>query len=146
MAAGGLVLQHKGYEIHLQVLGWSHRGGQSRRGGVHSGFRLCAAAQGREAVRYAQLEGLNVGLVKVKSIRPFPEKEIREVLKKAKAVIVPEHNIVGWLAKEVKAAIPDNDKVIGGPRVYGGMTLPVELIMEKVYAAFGIKKEKKVVV
>lgn len=106
----------------------------------------CAAAQGREAVRYAQLEGLNVGLVKVKSIRPFPEKEIREVLKKAKAVIVPEHNIVGWLAKEVKAAIPDNHKVIGGPRVYGGMTLPVELIMEKVYAALGIKKEKKVVV
>jgi len=106
----------------------------------------CAAAQGREAVRYAQLEGLNVGLVKVKSIRPFPEKEIREVLKKAKAVIVPEHNIAGWLAKEVKATIPDNDKVIGGPRVYGGMTLPVELIMEKVYAALGIKKEKKVVV
>jgi len=106
----------------------------------------CAAAQGREAVRYAQLEGLNVGLVKVKSIRPFPEKEIREVLKKAKAVIVPEHNIVGWLAQEVKAAISDNDKVIGGPRVYGGMTLPVELIMEKVYAALGIKKEKKVVV
>jgi pyruvate ferredoxin oxidoreductase alpha subunit len=106
----------------------------------------CAAAQGREAVRYAQLEGLNVGLVKVKSIRPFPEKEIREVLKKAKAVIVPEHNIVGWLAREVKAAIPDNDKVIGGPRVYGGMTLPVELIMEKVYAALGIKKEKRVVV
>lgn len=106
----------------------------------------CAAAQGREAVRYAQLEGLNVGLVKVKSIRPFPEKEIREVLKKARAVIVPEHNIVGWLAQEVKAAIPDNDKVIGGPRVYGGMTLPVELIMEKVYAALGIKKEKKVVV
>jgi len=106
----------------------------------------CAAAQGREAVRYAQMEGLNVGLVKVKSIRPFPEKEIKEVLKKAEAVIVPEHNIVGWLAKEVKAAIPDNEKVIGGPRVYGGMTLPVELIMEKVYAALGIKKEKKVVV
>ncbi|MEJ7553928.1 MAG: ferredoxin oxidoreductase, partial [Aquificaceae bacterium] len=99
-----------------------------------------------EAVRYAQLEGLNVGLVKVKSIRPFPEKEIRQVLSKAKAVIVPEHNIVGWLAKEVKAAIPNNDIVIGGPRVYGGMTLPVELIMEKVYDAFGIKKAKKVVV
>ncbi|SNZ14447.1 transketolase C-terminal domain-containing protein [Hydrogenobacter hydrogenophilus] len=106
----------------------------------------CAAAQGREAVRYAQLEGLNVGLVKIKSIRPFPEKEIRQVLSKARAVIVPEHNIVGWLAKEVKACIPDNDKVIGGPRVYGGMTLPVELIMEKIYSALGIKKEKKVVV
>ncbi|QWK20377.1 MAG: ferredoxin oxidoreductase [Hydrogenobacter thermophilus] len=106
----------------------------------------CAAAQGREAVRYAQMEGLNVGLVKVKSIRPFPEKEIREALSKAKAVIVPEHNIVGWLAREVKAVLPNNDRVIGGPRVYGGMTLPVELIMEKIYDAFGIKKQKKVVV
>ncbi|WPM31519.1 transketolase C-terminal domain-containing protein [Hydrogenobacter sp. T-2] len=106
----------------------------------------CAAAQGREAVRYAQLEGLNVGLVKVKSIRPFPEKEIRQALSRAKAVIVPEHNIVGWLAKEVKAAIPNSDIVVGGPRVYGGMTLPVELIMEKIYNALGIKKEKKVVV
>ncbi|AAC07184.1 transketolase C-terminal domain-containing protein [Aquifex aeolicus] len=106
----------------------------------------CAAAQGREAQRYATMEGLNVGLIKVKSLRPFPVDEIREALKNAKAVIVPEHNIVGWLAKEVKAAIPNSGIVVDGPRVYGGMTLPVELIMEEIYKAFGIKKEKKVVV
>ena len=106
----------------------------------------CAAAQGREAQRYAQMEGLPVGLVKVKSLRPFPEKEIREALKNAKAVIVPEHNIVGWLAKEVKAVIPNSGIVVDGPRVYGGMTLPVELIMEEIYKALGIKKEKKTVV
>lgn len=106
----------------------------------------CAAAQGREAQRYATMEGLNVGLVKVKSIRPFPAQEIREVLKNARAVIVPEHNIVGWLAKEIKATIPNNDIVVDGPRVYGGMTLPVELIMEEIYKAFGIKKERKIVV
>jgi pyruvate ferredoxin oxidoreductase alpha subunit len=106
----------------------------------------CAAAQGREAQRYAEMEGLNVGLVKVKAIRPFPTQEIREVLKNAKAVIVPEHNIVGWLAKEVKAVIPNSGIVVDGPRVYGGMTLPVELIMEEVYKAFGIKKAKKTVV
>ncbi len=106
----------------------------------------CAAAQGREAVRYAQLEGLNVGLVKVKSIRPFPTQELREILKNAKAVIVPEHNIVGWLAKEVKSAIPNGDIVIGSPRVYGGMTLPVELVMDEIYKALGIKKDKTVLV
>ena len=61
-------------------------------------------------------------------------------------MIIPEHNIVGWLAKEVKASIPDNDKGIGGPRGYGGKTLPVELIMEKIYQVLGIKKERKVVV
>ena len=106
----------------------------------------CAAAQGREAQRYAEMEGLPVGLVKVKSIRPFPAQEIREILKKAKAVIVPEHNIVGWLAKEVKAVIPNSGIVVDGPRVYGGMTLPVELIMEKIYEVFGVKKAKKTVV
>ena len=106
----------------------------------------CAAAQGREAQRYAEMEGLPVGLVKVKSIRPFPAQEIREILKKAKAVIVPEHNIVGWLAKEVKAVIPNSGIVVDGPRVYGGMTLPVELIMEKIYEVLGVKKAKKTVV
>jgi len=106
----------------------------------------CAAAQAREAVRYAQMEGLNVGLLKIKSIVPFPSKEVRETLKNAKAVIAPEHNIVGWLSKEIKANIQDSDKVIGRPRVYGGMTLPVELIMDEIYAALGIKKDKTVLV
>ncbi|MGC9143088.1 ferredoxin oxidoreductase [Hydrogenobaculum sp.] len=106
----------------------------------------CAAAQAREAVRYAQMEGLNVGLLKIKSIVPFPSKEVRETLKNAKAIIVPEHNIVGWLAKEIKANIPNSDNVIGRPRVYGGMTLPVELIMDEIYAALGIKKDKTVLV
>ena len=106
----------------------------------------CAAAQGREAVRYAQEEGLNVGLVKIKSIRPFPTQEVRDALKNAKGVVIPEHNIEGWLSKEVKAAIPNSGIVVDGPRVYGGMTLPVELIMEEIYKILGIKQEKKVVI
>jgi len=66
----------------------------------------CAAAQCREAHRYAQEDGLSVGFVKVKAIRPFPTNEIRDAFKNVNAVIVPEHNIIGWLSKEVKAAIP----------------------------------------
>jgi len=101
----------------------------------------CAAAQAREAHRYAQEEGLSVGFIKVKSIRPFPVDEIREATKNAKAIIVPEHNIVGWLCKEVKAAIPMSGIVTEGPRVFGGMTLPVELIMKEVYDALGLEYE-----
>lgn len=101
----------------------------------------CAAAQAREAHRYAQEEGISVGFVKVKAIRPFPTDEINEALKGAKTVIIPEHNIIGWLCKEVKAAIPNGGIVVEGPRVYGGMTLPVELIMEQVYIALGMKSE-----
>jgi pyruvate ferredoxin oxidoreductase alpha subunit len=101
----------------------------------------CAAAQGREAHRYAQQEGLSVGFIKVKAIRPFPIDEIREATKNAKAIIVPEHNAVGWLCKEVKAAIPMSGIVTEGPRVFGGMTLPVELIMKEIYDALGLEYE-----
>ncbi|MDQ7044025.1 MAG: transketolase C-terminal domain-containing protein [Sulfurimonas sp.] len=103
----------------------------------------CAAAQAREAHRYAQEDGLSVGFVKVRSIRPFPRDEIREALKTAKTVIVPEHNIIGWLSKEVQAAIPNGGIVHEGPRVFGGMTLPVELIMFEIYEALGIEHKMK---
>ncbi len=101
----------------------------------------CAAAQAREANRYAEEEGLSVGLIKVKAIRPFPKKEIREALKNAKSVIIPEHNIIGWLASEVKSSIDNSGIVVDGPRVYGGMTLPVELIMTEIYTALGMETE-----
>jgi pyruvate ferredoxin oxidoreductase alpha subunit len=101
----------------------------------------CAAAQAREAHRYAQEEGLSVGFIKVRAIRPFPKEEIRAALKNAKTVVIPEHNIIGWLAAEVKAAIPNSGIVVDGPRVYGGMTLPVELIMEQIYMALGMQSE-----
>lgn len=103
----------------------------------------CAAAQAREAWRYGQEEGLSVGLIKVRSIRPFPVQEIREATKNAKALIVPEHNIIGWLAKKVKSSIPNGGIVVEGPRVYGGMTLPVELIMKEVYTALGLEYDLK---
>jgi pyruvate ferredoxin oxidoreductase alpha subunit len=103
----------------------------------------CAAAQCREAHRYAQEDGLSVGFIKVKAIRPFPTEEIREALKNAKAVIVPEHNIIGWLCKEVKAAIPNGGIVVEGPRVYGGMTLPVELIMKEIHTSLGLEYDLK---
>ncbi len=103
----------------------------------------CAAAQCREAHRYAQEDGLSVGFIKVKAIRPFPRNEIVEALKNAKAVIVPEHNIIGWLSTEVKAAIPNGGIVVEGPRVYGGMTLPVELIMKEIHTALGLEYDLK---
>lgn len=99
----------------------------------------CAAAQAREAHRTSQEMGLSVGLIKVRLIRPFPVDEICAAAKNAKALIVPEHNIIGWLAQEVKAAIPNGGIVVGGPRVYGGMTLPVELIMKEIHTALGLE-------
>ncbi len=91
-----------------------------------------AVSQAREAVRQSTEQGLDVGLIKVKSIRPFPTQELIEGLDHAEKIIIPEFNYVGWLAKEVKSVIPRVERVVSGPRVFGGMSMPTELIMEKI--------------
>ena len=40
-----------------------------------------AVSQSREAIRALKDEGIEVGLIKVKSIRPFPEIEIKKLPK-----------------------------------------------------------------
>ncbi|MEW6522191.1 MAG: transketolase C-terminal domain-containing protein [Bacillota bacterium] len=89
-----------------------------------------AVSQSREAMAAAAAEGIDVGLVKIKCLRPFPTEEVKALTGQCKAVIVPELNRVGWLAREIKATVEDNTKVVGGPRVFGGMTMPTEMILE----------------
>jgi pyruvate ferredoxin oxidoreductase alpha subunit len=98
-----------------------------------------AVSQGREAIRLLEQEGIKVGLVKIKTIRPFPFEEIREATKHAKHIFVPEFNLAGWLAREVKANIPNNERVIAGPHVAGGMTMPSEVIVEEIKKHLGME-------
>lgn len=99
-----------------------------------------AVSQGREAIRLLEEEeGIEVGLVKIKTIRPFPTEEVREATANAKTIFVPEFNIKGWLAREIKSILPNNERVISGPHVAGGMTLPSEVIVEEVKKVLGIK-------
>ncbi|MDC4227346.1 MAG: hypothetical protein MPW15_24660 [Candidatus Manganitrophus sp.] len=100
-----------------------------------------AVAQGREAIRLLAEEGIRVGIVKVKTLRPFPHEEIRQATKNAKLIFVPEFNVVGWMAREIKAVIPDNHRVIDGPHVAGGMTMPPEVIVEEIKKVLAGKKE-----
>jgi len=91
-----------------------------------------AVSIGREAVRLARQEGLRAGLLKIKCLRPFPTEEVKTLLRGAKALIIPEFNRVGWLCREVKSVIEDNTKVVATPRVFGGMTMPTELIVSEI--------------
>jgi pyruvate ferredoxin oxidoreductase alpha subunit len=84
-------------------------------------------------------EGINVGLVKVKTLRPWPGEEIKEATKNAKHIIIPEFNVTGWLAREVKATIPNNERVHAGPHVCGGMTMPPEIISAEIKTVLGMK-------
>ncbi|MEC7641349.1 MAG: transketolase C-terminal domain-containing protein, partial [Nitrospinota bacterium] len=101
-----------------------------------------AVSQAREAVRQSGEKGEKVGLIKVKSIRPFPTVEIREAVKNVKRILVPEFNQAGWMYKEVTNALYGHTDaiMIPGPRVYGGMTMPTEMILEWLKEA---RKRKK---
>lgn len=94
-----------------------------------------AVSQSREAVRQAAERGDTIGLVKIRSLRPFPTLELIEACRHAKRIIVPEFNCVGWLSKEVRSALYGQTKaeVVPGPRVFGGMSMPTELILEYLY-------------
>lgn len=100
-----------------------------------------AVSQGREALQELRREGLDVGLIKITSIRPFPEAEIEDATKNAQLIVVPEFNAGGWLAREIKAAIGDNKRVVAGPRVFGGMSMPKELIIKEVRQALAARQE-----
>jgi pyruvate ferredoxin oxidoreductase alpha subunit len=86
-------------------------------------------------------EGVRVGLVKVKTKRPWPGEEIREATKHAKHIIIPEFNVAGWLAREVRATVPNNERVHAGPHVCGGMTMPPEIIVSEIKELLGMKTE-----
>jgi pyruvate ferredoxin oxidoreductase alpha subunit len=105
-----------------------------------------AAAQSREAMRLCKDKGIKVGLIKIRSLRPFPTLELRQLCAKAKLIVIPEFNYVGWLAKDVAAAIYgySKAKIIGGPRVYGGQSMPVELIVDEVESGATGKKSTNV--
>tara|TARA_B100000686_G_C16799272_1_gene984736 strand:+ start:469 stop:1731 length:1263 start_codon:yes stop_codon:yes gene_type:complete len=92
----------------------------------------CCVSQAREAVRQMGERGEEVGLIKIKSIRPFPKVELIEGLKNAKKILVPEFNQMGWMHKEICSAIYGHidAEIAPGPRVYGGMTMPTELILD----------------
>lgn len=105
-----------------------------------------AAAQSREAVRLCAEKGIKVGLIKIRSLRPFPTEELRQLCKNTKLIVIPEFNYVGWLAREVATAIYGHSKakIIAGPHVYGGQSMPVELIVDEVESGLTGKKSTNV--
>jgi pyruvate ferredoxin oxidoreductase alpha subunit len=99
-----------------------------------------AVSQSREALRLLQSEGIEAGLIKIRSIRPFPAEEVSAALETAEIIVVPEFNAGGWLAREIKASIDRNHRVIGAPRVFGGMSMPPWLIAHEVKKAVQVVK------
>jgi pyruvate ferredoxin oxidoreductase alpha subunit len=91
----------------------------------------------REAVDVLRAEGVKVGLVKVRSFRPFPSDELRRVLGRAGVVTVFDRALSfgsqGILATEVKMALYDAPRrplVQGLMAGFGGREVNLETVRE----------------
>ncbi len=67
------------------------------------------------AVDLARKEGIKVGIFRLITIWPFPDKKVKETVKDVKAVIVPELNYTGVIAEQVERVTELNTPVIRIP-------------------------------
>lgn len=81
----------------------------------------------RRAVNEARAHGIKAGLLQLITLFPFPRKTVENVLKKCRAVIVPELNM-GQISREVKRVNPGTSKVEKYNRIDGAMITPNEIL------------------
>ena len=68
------------------------------------------------AVDLARKEGIKVGIFRLITIWPFPDEKVKEAVKDAKAVIVPELNYMGVIAEQVERVTELSTPVIRIPK------------------------------
>ncbi|MBI5642216.1 MAG: 2-oxoacid:acceptor oxidoreductase subunit alpha [Deltaproteobacteria bacterium] len=84
------------------------------------------ARSARFAVNEARKAGIKAGLLRPLNIWPFPDKAVRELSKRVKAIIVPELNL-GQMILEVERCSSGCD-VVGINRVDGEPITPAEIL------------------
>ncbi|MDP2845525.1 MAG: pyruvate synthase subunit PorA [Candidatus Methanoperedens sp.] len=102
----------------------------------------------KDTIDALRSEGESVGLLKVRSFRPFPAEAIKNALKNAKTVVTLDKNISigkneGALCTEIKACLHNTDlrvPVIGFMLGHGGRDIPISMIKKIVNKAKLVEK------
>jgi 2-oxoglutarate ferredoxin oxidoreductase subunit alpha len=81
------------------------------------------------AVRRARREGKKVGMLRLKTLWPFPDDAVRKLTASAKTIVVPEMNL-GQVALEVERVVHGAANVVKLGKVNGELFHP-----DEVYAA-----------
>lgn len=79
----------------------------------------CTSRSVYKAVREAEDRGLKVGHVRLKTLWPFPEKLVRALSERARAIVVPELNL-GQLVHEVRRVAREACRVVALNKIGGG--------------------------
>ncbi len=69
------------------------------------------------AVDIARKEGIKVGIFRLITLWPFPEEKVKDIVKEAKAVIVPELNYTGIIAEQVERVTKLETPIIKIPKI-----------------------------
>jgi 2-oxoglutarate ferredoxin oxidoreductase subunit alpha len=85
------------------------------------------ARSARQAVAEARDRGVRVGLFRPRTLWPFPDREVRELAKRAATIVVPEMNL-GQMAHEVEWAVCGSCRVVPLGRVDGQQIRPAEIL------------------
>lgn len=78
------------------------------------------------AVRRARKQGLKAGMLRLKTMWPFPDKTVGDLLGRARTVIVPEMNL-GQLALEIERVVHCDTEVVKLGKVNGELFHPDEV-------------------
>jgi 2-oxoglutarate ferredoxin oxidoreductase subunit alpha len=87
-------------------------------------------------IEQARQEGLRVGYLRLVTVWPFPEKQIREVARSVRAFVVPEINM-GQIVREVERCAAGQARVFSVNRP-GGDILEPHTVLEKIRQAGGV--------
>jgi 2-oxoglutarate ferredoxin oxidoreductase subunit alpha len=84
-------------------------------------------------IRIAREQGMKVGMLRLVTIWPFPERRIQELASKVKAFVVPEINM-GQVALEVERCACGRARTVLVPHAGGGLHDP-EVVLEAIKGA-----------
>jgi 2-oxoglutarate ferredoxin oxidoreductase subunit alpha len=85
------------------------------------------ARSARRAVREARNRGVKAGLVQLVTIWPFPRQAIEPLLRRVRAVLVPELNL-GQISREVKRVNQGRTRIEKLNRIDGQLITPNEIL------------------
>jgi 2-oxoglutarate ferredoxin oxidoreductase subunit alpha len=80
-----------------------------------------------KAVQEAKKSGIKVGTCRLITVWPFPEKRVKELADKVKAIVVPEIN-AGQVVQEVQRIVGEKCKVISVPHFGGWVHDPDDIL------------------
>lgn len=85
------------------------------------------ARAAQTAMEMAREKGLKVGIFRPRTVWPFPEKELEELSRKVKRIVVAEHNY-GQMLLEVQRIVKNNCGVGFVGKWNGGVITPQEIL------------------